>query len=158
MDAVHIHLIVNHVPVIVTILSSMILIWAMYSGKSEYRNLAFIGFVIAALFVIATFESGENAEDIVEGYSWFDHDVLENHEHAAETARWIVLLTGLSGIAGLSYFRSEKKKGFKVFLWISLVLSLVAAGYLIYTGYLGGFIRHDELTLLQTLPVFTMIA
>jgi len=117
----------------------------MVSNNADYRKLAFIGFIIAGLFVVITFQSGENAEDIVESYSWFDHDVLEEHEHAAETARWIVLLTALSGIAGLTYFKNEKRKGYKVFLWISLGIALVAAAYLIYTGYLGGFIRHDEL-------------
>lgn len=145
MDAVHLHLIVNHVPVIVIVLSALVLIWALYSGKAEYRNLAFIGMIIAALFVVVTFQSGENAEDIAEAYSWFDHDVLENHEHAAETARWIVLVTGMFGIAGLTYFKSEDRKGFKPFLMITLIVSLTAAAYLIYTGYLGGMIRHDEL-------------
>ena len=72
----------------------------------------------------------------------------KTHEHAAETARWIVLLTAISGVAGLTYFKNEKKTGFTVFLWISFLLALVAAGYLIYTGYLGGFIRHDELAML----------
>lgn len=148
MDAVHIHLIANHVPIIVTILSVLILIWAMVSKNADYRKLAFIGFIIAGAFVVITFQSGENAEDIVEGYSWFSHDVLEDHEHAAETARWIVLLTALSGVAGLTYFKNENRKGYKAFLWITLALALVAAGYLIYTGYLGGFIRHDELALL----------
>ena len=148
MDSVHIHLIVNHIPVIVTILSVLILAWAMVTKHADYRKLAFIGFIIAGLFVLVTFETGENAEDIVERLAWFDHDVLETHEHAAETARWIVLLTAISGVAGLTYFKNEKKTGFTVFLWISFLLALVAAGYLIYTGYLGGFIRHDELAML----------
>lgn len=148
MDSVHIHLIVNHVPVIVTILSVLLLIWAMVSKNADYRKLAFFGFIIAGLFVIVTFQSGENAEDVVERLSWFDHDLLEDHEHAAETARWIVLLTAIFGVAGLTYFKDEKRGGFKVFVWISLIVALVAAGYLIYTGYLGGFIRHDELAML----------
>ena len=61
MDAVHIHLIANHVPIIVTILSLLILIWAMVSNNADYRKLAFIGFIIAGLFVVITFQSGENA-------------------------------------------------------------------------------------------------
>jgi uncharacterized membrane protein len=148
MDAVHIHLIVNHVPVIVTVLSVMLISWAMYSGSAEVRNIAFIGLIMAALFALVAFQSGENAEDIVENLAWFDHDVLENHEHAAETARWLVILAGLTGIAGLTYFKDADKKGFKIFLWVTLLVSVISAGYLIYTGYLGGMIRHDELTML----------
>jgi uncharacterized membrane protein len=151
MDAVHIHLIVNHVPVIVTILSVLLISWAIYSGKAEYRKIAFFGLIIAALFALVAFQSGENAEDIVENLDWFDHDVLENHEHAAETARWFVILAGLTGIAGLSYFKDAGKKGFRLFLWVTLILSVISAGYLIYTGYLGGMIRHTELTMLGSL-------
>lgn len=148
MDAVHLHLIVNHVPIIVTILSMILLTWAIISDKADYRNLAYIGFIIAAVFAVAAFQSGENAEDIVENLSWFDHDILENHEHAAETARWFVLILGVMGISGLTYFKDTQKKGFKIFLYATLILSIAVAAYLIYTGYLGGMIRHSELSML----------
>jgi len=145
MDAVHIHLIINHVPVILAASALLLLIISLFNHKKEYRNIAFAGFVIAAIFSVISFESGESAEDVVENIAGITHDAIENHEHAADTARWLMLFLGVAGIAGLSYFRDEKKKGFQLFLYISLILGIIAIGYLVYTGYLGGLIRHTEL-------------
>lgn len=96
---------------------------------------------------LSVFESGENAEDIVENIAGITHESIENHEHAADTARWFMLVLGVAGLAGLTYFRDEKKKGFRIFLYVSILVSIVAIGYLVYTGYLGGFIRHTELAM-----------
>jgi len=153
MDAVRLHLIINHVPVIVTVLSAAVLGWAIISGKIEYRRLAFIGFILAAVFVLISFESGENAEDIVEELSGFSHEVIEDHEHAADTARWLTLILGAFGIIGLIFYNRKPFKGYKMFMYLCLLFSLVVVGYLAYTGYLGGFIRHTELSLLfQNFP------
>src|SRR6056297_1389550 len=145
MDAVHIHLIINHVPVILAASALLLLIISLFNHKKEYRNIAFAGFVIAAIFSFISFESGESAEDVVENIAGVTHDVIENHEHAAETARWLMLVLGVAGLAGLTYFRDEKKKGYQLFLYISMIVGIIAVGYLVYTGYLGGLIRHTEL-------------
>lgn len=145
MNSAHIHLIINHVPVILTIFSLFVLLAGYFKNKQDYRKLAFIGFVIAAIFTIITFYTGDGAEDIVEDIAAFSHDTIENHEHAAETSRLFAILLGLFGLAGIFYFKSDKVKGFKVFIIITILLALLASAYLIYTGYLGGMIRHTEL-------------
>jgi uncharacterized membrane protein len=145
MDAVHIHLIINHVPLILAVSALLLLIISLFNHKQEYRNIAFAGFVVAAIFSFISFESGESAEDMVENIAGVTHDVIENHEQAADTARWLILVLGVAGFAGLSYFRDDKKKGYTLFLYISMLLGIIAVGYLVYTGYLGGLIRHTEL-------------
>lgn len=147
MDSAHIHLIANHIPVILTGSAFLLLVISLINKKVEYRNIAFAGFLIASIFTIISFESGENAEDIVENIAGITHESIENHEHAADTARWFMLVLGVAGLAGLTYFRDEKKKGFRIFLYVSILVSIVAIGYLVYTGYLGGFIRHTELAM-----------
>lgn len=147
MDSAHIHLIANHIPVILTGSAFLLLVISLINNKVEYRNIAFAGFLIASIFTIISFESGENAEDIVENIAGITHESIENHEHAADTARWFMLVLGVAGLAGLTYFRDEKKKGFRIFLYVSILVSIVAIGYLVYTGYLGGFIRHTELAM-----------
>jgi len=145
VDAVHIHLVVNHIPGILTISGVMLLLFSLFNNKREYRNVAFGAFLIAAVFTLISFESGENAEDIVENLAGVTHDVIENHEHAAETARWFMLVIGVAGLAGLTYFRDDKRRGFRLFLYTSIIIGVIAIGYLVYTGYLGGLIRHTEL-------------
>lgn len=145
MNSAHIHLIVNHVPVILTIFSLFVLLAGYFTNKPEYRKLAFFGFVIAAIFAIITFYTGDGAEDIVEDIAGFSHDAIENHEHAAENSRLFAILLGIFGLGGIFYFKDDKVKGFKIFIIITILLALVASAYLIYTGYLGGMIRHTEL-------------
>ncbi len=145
MDAVHIHLVVNHIPVILTISGVALLLFSLFNNKREYRNVAFAAFLIAAVFTLISFASGENAEDVVENLAGVTHDVIENHEHAAATARWFMLVIGVMGVSGLTYFRDDQKKGYRFFFYTCILLGFISIGYLVYTGYLGGLIRHTEL-------------
>lgn len=144
MDAAHLHLLTNHIPILLTFLSIAMLIWAMISKKSDYYKIAFIGFIIAALAMIVVFQSGEEAEDIVEEIPEVTHDSIEEHEEAADISWWLTMLIGVGGIAGL-YMNKKGTKGFQAFVWVLLAFALLTAGYLAYTGNLGGHIRHTEI-------------
>ncbi|GAA5520203.1 hypothetical protein LQ318_00660 [Aliifodinibius salicampi] len=145
MDAAHLHLLTNHIPILLTFLSVAMLVWAVISKNSEHYKIAFIGFIIAGLAVIVVFQSGEGAEDIVEEIAGVTHDSIEAHEEAADIAWWLTVILGGGGIAGL-FMNRKRVKGFKPFVWVLLVYALLTAGYLAYTGNLGGHIRHTELT------------
>lgn len=144
MDAAHLHLLTNHIPILLTFLSTAMLIWAVISKNSEHYKIAFIGFIIAGLAVLVVFQSGEDAEDIVEEIAGVTHDSIEAHEEAADIAWWLTVVLGAGGIAGL-FMNRKKGKGFKPFVWTLLVYALITAGYLAYTGNLGGYIRHTEI-------------
>ena len=144
MNAAHLHLLINHVPVFLTLVSIALLAWGAYNKNSEYYKLAFIGFLIAGIAIVVVFESGENAEDLVENIPGVTHDSIEEHEEAAEVTRWLTLILAAGGIAGL-YMNSKKVKGFNTFVWLMLLFSLLTAGYLAYTANLGGRIRHSEI-------------
>lgn len=150
MNAVHFHLILNHVAIIVAAISVILLVWSLINKNRHFRKLAFTGFIVAALFAYVTFETGENAEDLVEDLSGFSHEVIEDHEHAASTARWLTLILGVAGIAGLAFYNKRPAKGFTIFIYSTLIFALFVIGYLAYTGYLGGLIRHTELTELSS--------
>jgi uncharacterized membrane protein len=146
MNAAHFHLVVNHISAIVIACSVLLLLWALIRNREEFIPLAFTGFIIAAFFVFITFITGESAEHLVEHLEGFSHDAIENHEHAAETAGWLGLILGLAGISGLLLNRKNKPKTW--FLYAILVFSLITLGFLVYTGYLGGLIRHTEFLVL----------
>lgn len=148
MDAAHLHLLTNHIPILLTFLSTAMLIWAVISKNSEHYKIAFIGFIIAGLAILVVFQSGEEAEDIVEEIAGVTHDSIEAHEEAADIAWWLTVILGAGGIAGLFMYK-KKGKGFKPFVWILLIYALLTAGYLAYTGNLGGHIRHTEIADVQ---------
>lgn len=144
MNAAHYHLLINHVPILATFFSIAILIWGIAAKSEAIKKVALVGFVVAGVFAIVAFQTGESAEDIVEDLPGVTHDIIEGHEESAGTAQWLTILLGVGGLAGL-YMTTKSTKGINKYLWILLAYSLVAAASLGYTAYEGGQIRHTEL-------------
>lgn len=144
MNAAHYHLLINHVPILATFFSIAILLWGIAAKSEAIKKVALVGFVVAGVFAIAAFQTGESAEDIVEDLPGVTHEMIESHEESADTAWWLTILLGVGGLAGL-FMTSKSTKGINKYLWILLAYSLVAAASLGYTAYEGGQIRHTEL-------------
>lgn len=144
MDATHIHLMANHVPLLATIFSVLILGWGIFKHNVSFQNLAMVGFIIAGVFSIIALQSGEGAEDIVENLPGVTESFIHDHEEAAETTNWIAIAVALVSLAGF-WVRRMKATFMKKHLWILLVGSVVSAGMFSYTAYLGGQIRHTEI-------------
>ncbi|HKI46759.1 MAG TPA: hypothetical protein VKA08_15630 [Balneolales bacterium] len=103
-----------------------------------------MGFLIAGLTVIPVFLTGETAHERVENIQTVSEPYMEEHEDAAEVSLWLTLLLGIIGLSGLIIER-YRPGFFHVYIAALLMVSLVTAGFLTYTGYLGGNIRHTEL-------------
>lgn len=144
MDATHIHLMSNHVPLLATIFSVLILAWGLFKSEVSYQNLAMVGLIIAGVFSIIALQSGEGAEDIVENLPGVTENFIHDHEEAAETTNWIAIIMAVAALAGFGV-RRMKETFMKKYLWILLLGSIVSAGMFSYTAYLGGQIRHTEI-------------
>ncbi len=144
MDSIHIHLILNHVPILLTIISIPIVIWGYYRSNKSILKLGLLGFLIAGLTVIPVFLTGETAHERVEDIQTVSERYMEEHEDAAEVSLWLTVLLGAFGLGGLIIER-YRPGFFHVYIAALLMVSLVTAGFLTYTGYLGGNIRHTEL-------------
>lgn len=144
MNAVHLHLMVNHIPILATFFSLCILAWSQYKGNKSFFSLAMIGFIIAGVFSIIALQSGEAAEEIVEHLAGISGDVIHEHEEMAETANWLAVLLGIGGITGL-FIQKKKESLMKISGLILLLIALISTGVFAYTAYLGGQIIHQEL-------------
>lgn len=144
MDATHIHLMSNHVPLLATIFSLIILAWGMLKSEKSYQNLAMVGLIVAGIFSIIALQSGEGAEDIVESLPGVSESFIHDHEEAAETTNWIAIGIALVSLGGFGV-RGLKPTLMKGYLWILLLGSILSAGMFSYTAYLGGQIRHSEI-------------
>lgn len=144
MNAVHIHLLANHIPILATFFSLSVLAWSQLREENSFFSLAMIGFIIAGVFSMIALQSGEAAEEIVEHLAGVSGDVIHEHEEMAEIANWIAVILGLGAVAGLVI--QKKKRSLKKSIGIGLlILALVSTGTLAYTAYLGGQIIHSEL-------------
>lgn len=149
MDAAHIHLVVNHIPILFTPLALIILIWGWMRDVKSYVRLSMWGFIIAGVFAYIAFQSGEGAEEIVEGVIASGEQFIHDHEEWAEWSLWGSLILGVLSIAGL-YVDTYLQKLKKTLLVGIIILSSFNSGILAYTAYLGGQIRHSEIRPQQT--------
>lgn len=145
MNPTHIHLLLNHVAILGTLFSIVILLAGLFLSSDVLKKTAMIGFFIAALVAIPVFLTGEPAEESVKKISGTLKSTIEEHEESAEVSIWLVEIMG--AVSLLTFLLAQKSKSInKSLLMFLLLLSLVAAGSISYTGYLGGKIRHTELS------------
>lgn len=144
MSSVHLHLLLNHIPVLGAAFATLLLAFAMVKKSDELKKVSLGAFVIAALIAIPVYLTGEPAEKIVEKLPGVSEAAIGRHEDAALVALIILSVLGVVAIAGLVFFRRSRR----IPLWYSsvvLLLSLVASGAMAWTANLGGQVRHSEI-------------
>lgn len=141
MDYAHLHLILNHFPIIGTIIGSALMAYALYAGEIKMqKSILFLWIVFAALTPLVM-NTGESAEEVVENISGVSEAAMEEHEEAAEISLWLMIGLGLISIGAL--FTSGKPAGKNIALF-AFFFSLLVFASMARTGYLGGQIRHTE--------------
>ena len=144
MNDAHLHLLVNHFPIIGTIFGLGILITGLLLKNNSVKNTAYILFIVAAIFTAFSMGTGEGAEELVEELPSIGKQIIHEHEEIAEKFVIIMYLTGFLGL--LSFYTSIKKhKLAKTFSLITLALALVATVFAKSVGTTGGEIRHTEI-------------
>lgn len=145
MDSTHIHLLLNHFPIIGTIIGTAILLFGIWNRNIPIQQISLTTISIMALLAIPVFLTGEPAEESVENLPGISENVIEAHEEAAEIAFWLMMVTGVVSILSLVAYNAQHQYT-KVIVRIAVGLSLLTSGTMIRTGYLGGQIRHTEIS------------
>ncbi|SRR6056297_147527 len=144
MNDAFLHLVINHLPVFSMLFGLLILLWGLFKQNIPFQKLAMILFIVGAVASYVAVETGEEAEDVIEEYvPSISHDLIHDHEEAAEISMWFSFVTG--GISLLGLFVVGKDHRYeKVLAGVLVVAALAAVGMLMYTAYEGGKIRHPE--------------
>jgi hypothetical protein len=145
MNPVHIHLLLNHVPVIGTVIGILLLGYALLRRSQDVTRASLGIFVLAALAGGAVFLTGEPAEERVENLAGISMPILERHEEAALIAALLLAAVGVFALVGLIVFRRREAGIPRGFATVALILALVPAAAMGYTANLGGQIRHSEI-------------
>jgi uncharacterized membrane protein len=144
MNDAHLHLLVNHFPIIGTIFGLGILVSGMLLKNNSVKNTAYILFIVAAVFSAFSMGTGEGAEELVEDLPNIGKQIIHEHEEIAEKFSIIMYATGLFGLLSL-YTSIKNHKLAKTISFITLVLALMAAVFAKSVGTTGGEIRHTEI-------------
>lgn len=142
-DWAHLHVALNHLPIMgIPVLAGLLLIGLLRRS----RDLILTGSALLVLFgpiTLATKFGGEQAEEAVEGQSWFNEATVESHEEAANLATIASLLTAVA--AAVVWWRQRRTPELNRYGAVSLlVLVGITMILLANTGLKGGAIRHDE--------------
>lgn len=145
MNPTHIHLLLNHVSIMAAIFSVLLFIVGFRLKNSSVINVALGGFLLSALAAIPVFLTGESAEESVEELAGVLKSNIESHEDAAKIALWLIEITGIAALAGL-FLKKVKFVSSASFGIVMMLFSLCSTVSIVYAGYLGGKIRHTELS------------
>jgi uncharacterized membrane protein len=144
MSWAHIHLALNHVPVIGLPIAVLLLAWALLRRSVELTRAAFGLLVLLAILTVVVQLTGEPAEDLVEGLPGVIDSMIEKHEEAALIGTLGMSALGLLALFGWWRYRT----GRNIVRWYSsfmLVAGLVLSAYFVWVANLGGQIRHTEI-------------
>lgn len=144
MDSTHLHLLLNHFPIIGTIIGTVIMAYGYFTQSEATKKAALLTWVAMALCAIPVFLTGEPAEESVENLPGVSETIIEAHEEAAELAIWVMEALGLLSLIAF-FVKSPNGGTHKTLTAAAFVLSLATFGLMARTGYLGGQIRHTEI-------------
>jgi uncharacterized membrane protein len=137
----------NHFSIVGVILALLLFAVAAIRKSDEFAKGILALFIGLALVSIAVYLTGESAEEQVKRLPWASPDLIETHDDVAAFALALVELLGGASLVGLFLFRRSRLPQW--FIVVILILSIASSAAMVYTGYLGGKIRHSELPELE---------
>jgi len=139
----HLHLMLNHLPVLGAPALLALLAWGLVRGLPEVTRIALWGTVALGAVSGVVYLTGEAAEEMVEELPTFQEYLVERHEVIALWATVIVVATAAFAAAALWRSRREAPRpGLTRLVLIGLLVSTLAVGV---TAWTGGPIGHPEL-------------
>lgn len=144
MNKAHIHLMVNHLPVILPIAAWIVMLAGFIIKSAVVKRAAYLLFFIGAITTLSAMGSGDGAEDVVEKLNGVSEKLIEEHEESAELFSIFNYVLGLISLVGI--WASLKEKFFSQWISIAVLIFTVVVIYLgKETGTTGGEIRHQEI-------------
>lgn len=149
MDLTHLHLILNHVPLLGIGIGFLLLVWGTVKGYEHVQNSGLATLFIMALIALPVYLTGEPAEELVEHLPGVSEQFIELHEGSALFSLVLAMVTGALAFLTLVAKRYSSRIGI-VAIYVCLLFSIVAGASMAYTANLGGLIRHSEIRASQT--------
>ena len=144
MNNAHLHLVVNHLPIIIPITGFLVLTLGFILKLEVIKRVSYFLFVLAAICTMPAFVTGEGAEEIAEGLNGVTEYLIHEHEEKAEAFAILNYVIGIVSI--LAIWASWKQKQFSKWLGIAILLFAIVVIFKgREVGTSGGEIRHTEI-------------
>jgi uncharacterized membrane protein len=138
----HFHLLVNHSPIFGSLFALVLLVASYFTSADVLRRTAFVVLIGTAIAGMAANLSGDAAEDAVRGLPGVRHDDIEAHQNMGDKA---YILGGVLGVLALGALVRWRRRPIPASAThVAVLATAFVGGAFIYTGLLGGQIRHTE--------------
>ena len=149
MYLAHIHLLLNHWPIIGSFIGLALLLVSLVANSDHLKQASLALFSLIALVAIPTYMSGSAAQEVLQESASLSEALIQTHQGAALLAFVFMEITGAVALLGLWQFsRISRPLPGPAARWnLSAVLlfSIVTVGLMVITGNTGGEIRHPEI-------------
>lgn len=161
MDWSYIHLLVNHFPVILSVVGTAAVLVALVTRRRDLWRYATLTLLLAGLAAYPVFFTGDEAGDVMEKKWYVTREAIHEHEEASDFALWSLLIAG--AVSGYALWRTTRRgvaasgtriDSLEAPTWLRAALALLAlwsTSVVARTSYLGGEIVHKAAAL-QTPP------
>ena len=144
MDELHLHLVVNHMPIIFPIVGIIILLIGIFTKSEVTKRNAYIIFILGAITSIAAMGTGEGAEDSATKIAGLSENLIKKHEEVSEIFATLTYVLGaISLIALIASLKNSVISKYAPF--VVGIFAVVALFFAQKAGTTGGEIRHTEI-------------
>ena len=143
LNPAHVHLLLNHLPMIILLVGIGQFAWAVWRNNVTLQKASLWIFIVSALVTIPTYMTGDGAEHVVENMPGVTEALIHAHEDAALYSLIGVLVLGLLS-AFILWSKRQATDWSGGGIYAALVLSIVVFSLLGYTANQGGQIVHQE--------------
>jgi uncharacterized membrane protein len=152
MNLPHVHLLLNHFPIIGTIIALGLFLISVIGKSDDLKRASLVVFAGIALLSIPAYMSGNGAEDAIRKLPGLNKAAVAAHNNAAVVSLVFVELTGIFAWLALWQFRRFSQARQWCVATV-LLLSVVTIYFMTITGNTGGEIRHPEINPAQQTAV-----
>lgn len=146
MNWPYIHIMINHFPIILTVVGSAVLALALIVRQRALWLYALATLTLAGLAIYPVYFTGDLASDAVEHTWYIVKSAVDEHDLAAGFALACTLLAGAA--SAYTWWRMVRREPTTLPpVWLRVVLAVLAAfavSTVIRTAYLGGQIVHES--------------
>ena len=107
MSTVHMHLLLNHFPVMGAVIALLLLVFAAWRGGPGLLRATLSLYVLLAVVAVVVYLTGEPAEDAVEKLPGFSDALVERHETVALIS---TIAMGIAGVLALVALLVQRKR------------------------------------------------
>ncbi len=144
MNGAHLHLVMNHIPVLGAFAIVALTLLAKFKNDESLTKLNFQLMALIGLLTAPVYFTGEGAEEVLEKLPGFSEAIVERHEELGLYGLILAGILGLIGLIGLYLLRKNKAMAFS--LWKgSLSVGVIFLVVTLLIANAGGEIRHTEI-------------